>query len=194
MFKKLISLFLFAAPLFLIGCVATTTDMDMLQNDVVVLTQKYNRQQKELKLLREELKALKTSTKKQAVTRDTFNALREGQLALNDRISEIDRDLQSLQNRIDESLFRIEKALSDAETERSINRAQIDQAMSEITKLKKQFEEINKKVEELSKLALAIKKPEQQVEKPKPREKPKPQKPEDFYNIALEKLRQGKTV
>ncbi|RMG66515.1 MAG: tol-pal system protein YbgF, partial [Nitrospirae bacterium] len=172
------------------GCVASSTDMQILQNDLVSLTNRYNAQQLELKRLRAEIKKLRASSEESSLNKETFNALREGQVALNDRIDSLSRDLQALQNSTEESLFRIEKAVSEAETERAVNRAQIDQLLKELNELKARVDAINNRLASLkTPPPPPAEKPAQKVE-----EKPKPQTPEDFYNLALEKLRAGKTV
>lgn len=108
-------LFIFTLS-FLSGC-ATTTDFEMLRNDVTAL-------RRDTSELKKDVSSLKEKTA-HAVKEDSLNAIRESQAEMHSRLLVISKDLQVLTGRFDENRYSTEKALKSSASEIDLLKAQI---------------------------------------------------------------------
>lgn len=107
---------LFTLYCFLCGC-ATSSDVDLLRQDVDKL-------QRDSTSTGEEVKKLKEKTTGVA-KEESFNVIRESQAEIESRLSNISRDLQVLSGRFDENKYFVEKTLKDSSGEMDLIKAQI---------------------------------------------------------------------
>ena len=114
--KFALSCMLFAVYCFLCGC-ATSSDVDMLRQDIDKL-------QRDSMATGEEVKKLKEKTTGVA-KEESFNVIRESQAEIESRLSNISRDLQVLSGRFDENKYFVEKTIKDSSGEMDLIKAQM---------------------------------------------------------------------
>lgn len=140
------------------GCI-TTTDFDLLNQDLSTLKRESAAAKKEIADLREktstqsrEIDALREKTSG-TVKEDSFVAIRESQADINSRLSEISSGLQDLRGRFEENKYYSEKTLKDAATEGDILKAQISALEAQVKSLKEKVGSIEERIKanELSK-------------------------------------------
>ncbi|MEW6214470.1 MAG: tol-pal system protein YbgF [Nitrospirota bacterium] len=81
-------------------------------------------QSKEAEDLRKETNKLVEKTA-HLTSKDDFNAIRESQVEIQSRLSDVSKELQLLTGRFDENRYFMEKTLKDSTTERELIKAQI---------------------------------------------------------------------
>ena len=134
---------------FLSGC-ATSSDVDMLRQDIDKL-------QRDSMVTNEEVKKLKEKTTGVA-REESFNVMRQSQAEIESRLSNLSRDLQVLSGRFDENKYSVEKTLKDSSAEMDLIRAQISGIESRLKEIgdrlnslegqvKQQLKEVEKKPE-----------------------------------------------
>lgn len=125
----------------LTGC-ATTSDIDIIRNDVNSLKREAYELRKETSDIRVDVNNLKAQSTG-VVKEESFNALREGQAMLLGKITDLSRDLQVLSGRFEESKFFMDKSLKEWSVERELMRGQINS-------LEARLKELNDKISKLS--------------------------------------------
>lgn len=108
----------------LTGC-ATTSDIDIIRNDVNSLKREAYELRKEISGIRFDVNNLKEQSTG-VVKEDSFNAIREGQAMLLGKITDLSKDLQVLSGRFEESKFFMDKSLKEWAVERELLRGQIN--------------------------------------------------------------------
>jgi len=101
---------------FVYGC-ATSSDVDLLRQDIDKLQRDSAATGEEVKKLREQT----TGVAKE----ESFNVVRQSQGEIESRLSSISRDLQVLSGRFDENKYAVEKALKDSSGEMELLKTQI---------------------------------------------------------------------
>ena len=137
---------------FLSGC-ATSSDVDLLRQDIDKL-------QRDSMSTGEEVKKLKEKTTGVA-KEESFNVMRESQAEIESRLSNISRDLQVLSGRFDENKYFVEKTLKDSSAEMDLIRAQISSIESRLKETGDRLSALEGQVKQLKE---AEKKPEEAQE------------------------------
>ncbi len=122
---KFFSVFLL---LFLSACIVTSTDLDLLRQDVNYLMRDSEKTQNEINSLKEKTEV--------TVKEDSFHAVRESQADLNARISEISMGLQELRGRFEENRYSVENSLKGSASEIELLKAQIASLENQLKILK----------------------------------------------------------
>jgi tol-pal system protein YbgF len=143
---------LFSLYCFLSGC-ATSSDVDLLRQDIDKL-------QRDSMTTGEEVKKLKEKTTGVA-KEESFNVVRESQAEIESRLSNISRDLQVLSGRFDENKYFVEKSLKDSSAEMDLIRAQISGIEG---RLKEAGERLSALESQVKQLKEGAKKPEESQE------------------------------
>jgi tol-pal system protein YbgF len=107
---------LFTLYCFFSGC-ATSSDVDLLRQDIDKL-------QRDSISTGEEVKKLKEKTTGVA-KEESFNVVRESQAEIESRLSNVSRDLQVLSGRFDENKYFVEKTLKDSSGEMDLVKAEM---------------------------------------------------------------------
>lgn len=134
-----------------VGCV-TTSDFDSLRNDVNSLKRETYELRKETSDLRKDINSLKEQSTG-VVKEESFNAIRESQTMLLNRINDLSKDLQVLSGRFEENKFFVDKSMKEWNVERELLRGQINS-------IEARLKELNDKIMKLSE------------QKPLPRQEP----------------------
>jgi tol-pal system protein YbgF len=113
--------------LFVSAC-ASSSDFDMLKRDINDVRRESFETKKEVDFLKERTTGV--------VKEDSFSAVRESQVEINSRLSEVSSNLRELQGRFEEYKYNMEKTLKDVVAERDIARAQIAAIETQIKALK----------------------------------------------------------
>lgn len=183
--KGLLSVFahLFGCCL-LIGCV-TTSDYDILRNDVNSLKREVYELRRDTSDLRGNINTLKEQSTG-VVREESFSALREGQTMLLGKITDLSKDLQVLSGRFEESKFFIDKSVKEWSIEKELLKGQINS-------LEARLKELNERVAKLA---------EQKTQSPQVKEETKgtEQSPEErkegdplkVYGDAYNLFKEGK--
>jgi tol-pal system protein YbgF len=141
------------------GC-ATTTDFDMLRNEVNMLG-------RDTFELRKELNDLKEKTAG-AIKEDAFNAIRQSQAEIQSQLSDVLRDTQVLSGRFDENKYFMERALKDSTTERDLIKTQIAVIENQIKDIRDKLNALENEVRQQKEpLKEQPKEAEKKVEEPK---------------------------
>jgi tol-pal system protein YbgF len=172
---------LLAGSLFLWGC-ASTDEYQSLRAELNQLKSDYY---SDIRSLKDRMRALEESSSR-AATQETITGLRESQERILNQITDLRKEIQMIQGRLDEDSYRAEKTLRDASTERDLLRA-------EIGELKTSLNELAAKVETL-KQAPPPAQPSLKEGAGDGEVKPKPtvKTPEMRYQEALDLLNGGK--
>ncbi len=124
--------YLFILIFLLTAC--ATNDYTLLRNDVNDLKRGSIRQQRELTEMRG--KVYGTSKKgDEGVESDVMSAIRESQKDLHSKLSNLTRDMQTLQGQLDEDRYSVESTLKESRTDRDILRSQLASLKKEIQEL-----------------------------------------------------------
>ncbi|MBI5101645.1 MAG: tol-pal system protein YbgF [Nitrospirae bacterium] len=110
---------------------ASNSDFDSLKRDTDNLRRESSEAKKEIDSLKE--------FSLRVVREDSFNAMRDGQIELNSRVSDLAGGLQELRGRFDESKYYQEKIFKETAAERDLLRAQIAGAELQLKALKDRF-------------------------------------------------------
>lgn len=167
--------------LFSAGCVSTS-DIDSLRNDVNSLKRETFDLRKETSDLRKDINSLKEQSTG-VVREESFNAIRESQTLLLNRINDLSKDLQVLSGRFEESKFFMDKSFKEWNTEKELMRGQINS-------LEARLKDLNDKL-----IRLSTEKSSQKVEEEKASEKAVEEKsgePLKAYEQAYELYREKK--
>jgi tol-pal system protein YbgF len=143
---------LFTLYCFLSGC-ATSSDVDLLRQDIDKL-------QRDSMSTGEEVKKLKEKTAGVA-KEESFNVVRESQAEIESRLSNISRDLQVHSGRFDENKYFVEKTLKDSSGETDLIRAQISGVESRLKEMGDRLSTLEGQVKQIKE---AEKKPEESQE------------------------------
>jgi len=122
------TLFLFVAVCCFLGACASSTDFDMLRQDVGKL-------QSDSLSMRNDLESLKEKTTGVA-KEESFNAVRMSQSEIQSQLSNVSKDLQTLNGRFDENKYFIEKTLKDSAAETDLIKAQMTSIERQIKEIK----------------------------------------------------------
>lgn len=194
---EILNLKFYIISLFLLYGCATTPDYNTLNYDISQLKSGYHAQRKEISMLGQEIAGLKKklsgvegTAASQTVSRETIEAIRSSQERLNGLITDLSRDVQLMQGRMDEGKYATDKALRGSETERALLRAQIEEVSRELKTVKERLDGIESKLNEMT----AKRPPAETTAKSPPGAKmPAPKTREEIYQNALNMLNSGKT-
>ena len=134
---------------FLSGC-ATSSDVDLLRQDV-------NKLQRDSMVTGEEVRKLQEKTAGVA-SEESFNVVRQSQAEIESRLSNMAGDLQVLSGRFDENKYFVEKTLKDSSAEIDLVRAQMSGIESRMKELR---DRLNALDGEMKQIREGEKKPEE---------------------------------
>lgn len=161
------------------GCV-TTSDFDSLRNDVNSLKRETYELRKETSDLGRDIRSLKEQSTG-TVKEESFNAIRESQTTLLNRINELSKDLQVLSGRFEENKFFVDKSLKEWNVEKELLRGQINS-------LEARLKELNDRIARLSAEKATSQKTEEKMPERAEERKEEPLKAyEEAYNLFKEK-------
>ncbi len=147
------------------GCV-TTSDFDALRSDVNSL----KRDTYELKKENVELKRDVAILKEQStgvVKEESFNAIRESQMSLLGRLTDLSRDLQVLSGRFEESKYFMDKSFKEWTVERELLKGQINNLETRLKELNDRLVKLSAERAQTQQKAEEEKAPEKVVEEGK---------------------------
>ena len=101
----------------LLSACATSSDMDLLRQDV-------SRMQRDAQVVKNDVNSLKEKTTGVA-REESFNVMRQSQAELQSTVANLSRDTQVLSGRFDEHKYFVEKTLKERSTEMDILRSQM---------------------------------------------------------------------
>jgi len=156
--KIIVYCLLFAVCCFLSAC-ATTTDLDLLRDDV-------NKLQKDSFLIKNELNTVKEITSGVA-TEESFNVVRQSQAEMQSLLSNVSRDIQVLSGRFDENKYFTEKTLKNSVVETDLIKAQITSMEGQVKDIKDRLTALENQIQQQKEpIKEKTKEAEKKVEEP----------------------------
>jgi tol-pal system protein YbgF len=171
----------------LAGCVSTS-DLDQLRSDVNSLKRETYELRKETSDIKRDLNSLKEQSTG-VVKEESFNAIRESQTLLLNRITDLSKDLQILSGRFEESKFFIDKSLKEWSVERELLKGQINSLEARLKEMNDRIARLSEQKPSSQKVEDEAKKIEGPVEEKKEGIKGEPplKAYEEAYNLFKEK-------
>ncbi|UCG78243.1 MAG: tol-pal system protein YbgF [Nitrospirota bacterium] len=126
---------LYIAISFLISGCITTGEYLSLKNDVNQLKKDSSSHERDLELIKKDFGVVKKESKR-SVGLDSFDAIRESQAQIGNRLETVTRELATLQGKVDESSFRTANDLKEIEAELELMRSRLDRMEEQFESMK----------------------------------------------------------